>query len=97
MSAAKVEDLVLATHELATNSLRHADGRGVLRVWRDAGAMICEVRDSGHIDEPLVGRDPPSSGQVGGFGMWLAHQLCDLVQIRSFAHGSAVRLHMRVA
>jgi hypothetical protein len=32
---------------------------------------------------------------VGGFGVWLANQVCDLVQIRSVAAGTVVRLHMR--
>ena len=30
------EDLVLAVDELATNSVRHGGGRGILRIWRDA-------------------------------------------------------------
>ena len=34
--------------------------------------------------------------QESGFGLWLANQLCDLVQIRSFADGSVVRLHLRL-
>ena len=45
--------------------------------------------------EPLVGRERPA-GPAGGYGLWLANQLCDLVQVRSFPAGSVVRLHMRV-
>jgi hypothetical protein len=29
-----------------------------------------------------------------GFGLWLVNQLCDLVQIRTFAKGTVVRLQM---
>ena len=32
---------------------------------------------------------------MGGRGVWLANQLCDLVQIRSGAAGTVVRLHAR--
>jgi anti-sigma regulatory factor (Ser/Thr protein kinase) len=96
MSAARTGDLILAVDELATNSVRHGGGRGVLRVWRDDGALICEVRDRGRIDEPLVGRQCPSTDQPGGFGVWLVNQLCDLVQMRSLAGGNVVRLHMHV-
>jgi anti-sigma regulatory factor (Ser/Thr protein kinase) len=95
LSARRAGDLILAVDELATNSVRHGGGWGVLRVWDDGGALICEVRDRGHIDEPLVGRRSPSTDQPGGFGVWLVNQLCDLVQMRSFAGGTVVRLHMR--
>jgi hypothetical protein len=42
-----------------------------------------------------VGRTPPSPDQRAGRGLWLANQLCDLVQIRSTEAGTVVRLHMR--
>lgn len=93
----RTEDLVLAVNELATNSLRYGGGRGMLRVWHEAQTMLCEVQDSGLIDFPLVGRRRPTPGQEGGFGVWLVHQLCDLVQMRSFPKGSVVRLHMTIA
>jgi anti-sigma regulatory factor (Ser/Thr protein kinase) len=90
-------DLVLAVHELATNSVRHGGGQGVLRMWHDRDAVICEVRDGGRIVHPLAGRERPDSDQLGGHGLWLINQLCDLVQIRSFATGGVVRLHVRRA
>jgi hypothetical protein len=89
-------DLVLAVHELATNSLRHGGGHGTLRVWRESGALLCEIRDDGRIDDPMVGRVRPSRGRTDGRGLWLANQLCDLVQIRCFPSWSVVRLHMRL-
>ena len=97
LSPSRVHDLVLAAHEVATNSVCHGGGSGVLRVWRDAGSLICEVRDHGRISmQPLVGRVRPSLGQRGGWGLWLANQLCDLVQLRELPHGSVVRLHQYV-
>jgi anti-sigma regulatory factor (Ser/Thr protein kinase) len=94
---ARAADLVLAVHELATNSLRHGGGRGTLRVWREPDALVCEVHDGGRIDAPLVGRERPAGGRPDGRGLWLANQLCDLVQIRCFPTGSVVRLHMRTS
>jgi anti-sigma regulatory factor (Ser/Thr protein kinase) len=90
------EDLLLATNEIATNSIRHGGGGGVLSAWVEGGTVICDVRDSGQIREPLAGRERPGDHQTGGFGLWLANQLCDLVQVRNFADGGAVRLHVRV-
>jgi anti-sigma regulatory factor (Ser/Thr protein kinase) len=85
-------DVALAVTELATNSVLHAGGRGSLRVWQDDEVFACEVSDAGHVDDPLVGRRrPPTDGQ-GGRGVWLAHQLMDLVQIRSASTGTAVRV-----
>lgn len=89
------QDLVMAVNEVATNSLRHGGGRGQLRVWSDAASLVCEVRDRGRIREPLIGRHRPHLDQQGGRGLWLANQVCDLVQLHSSESGSVVRLHMR--
>lgn len=90
----RVADLVLAVNEAVTNSLRHGGGKGALRAWRDGDRLVFEIRDAGAIEQPLVGRRRPTPGQEGGFGMWLVHHLCDLVQLRTFANGTVVRLHM---
>ena len=42
---------------------------------------------------PARGRHLPAWDDVGGRGLWLANQLCDLVQIRSRATGTTVRIH----
>jgi len=91
------EDLLLAVSELACNSVLHGGGRGRLRIWTDQDTLMCEVSDAGHISDPLAGRVRPLPGQLGGRGLWLANQVCDLAQIRSSAlGGSSVRLHMRL-
>lgn len=86
-------DLALAVHEVATNSVVHAGGEGVLRIWRRAGALVCEVRDRGRIADPLVGRHQPDVNGQHGRGLWMVNQLCDLVQIRSRDAGTTVRIH----
>jgi anti-sigma regulatory factor (Ser/Thr protein kinase) len=94
LDSSRAADLVLTVNEVATNSLRHGGGKGTLRVWQDSFALTCEVRDSGRFEHPLVDRERPTPGAAGPRGLWLANQLCDLVQIRTFATGSAVRVHM---
>jgi len=89
------EDLVLAVCEVATNSIQHGGGKGELHIWDEDGELICAVRDSGRIDDPLVGRERPRPEQERGRGLWLANQLCDLVQVRSGSCGTDVRLRMR--
>jgi anti-sigma regulatory factor (Ser/Thr protein kinase) len=91
----RAPDLVLAVNEAAANSVRHGGGNGVLRMWEDDGALICELKDRGRVVDPLVGRRPPVPNQIGGWGLYIAHQMCDLVQLRSDERGTVVRLHMR--
>jgi anti-sigma regulatory factor (Ser/Thr protein kinase) len=92
----RASDFMLAANEAATNSIRHGGGKGRLKVWRADGSVVCEVVDAGAFDVPLAGRRRPQPMQEGGFGVWLLHQLCDLVQVRSIEGGSVVRLHMTI-
>jgi anti-sigma regulatory factor (Ser/Thr protein kinase) len=86
-------DLALAVHEVATNSLVHGSGSGDLRIWREDGALVCEVHDEGRFTDPMMGRVTPAWENEGGRGLWMANQLCDLVQVRSGAAGTTIRIH----
>ncbi len=89
----RAADLALALHELCVNTLVHGDGRGTLRLWRDPGALVCEVADQGVVSNPLAGRIAPGDDEVDGRGLWMVNQLCDLVQLRSGTQGTTVRVH----
>lgn len=91
----QVENFVVAVNEVATNSVVHGGGAGTLAIWDDVDTVICELHDAGRIVEPLVGRRRPPVDHAGGAGLYLAHQFCDLVQLRSTDAGTTVRLHMR--
>ena len=91
----RVLDLVLAINEIATNSVRHGGGRGLLRMWSDDGAP--RVRDPRRRPVGRPAGRPGAPGRVvepGGRGFWIANQLCDLVQLHSGPAGTIVRLHM---
>jgi anti-sigma regulatory factor (Ser/Thr protein kinase) len=93
----RVLDLVMAVAELAANTLVHTSGAGTLGIWVTTSEVICQVHDSGRIEDPLTGRlrpDPADPG--GGRGLWVANQLCDLVEIRTGRNGTQIRLHMRL-
>jgi anti-sigma regulatory factor (Ser/Thr protein kinase) len=90
----RIADLVMAVNEVATNSVRHGGGDGRLRVWQEPGAVICDVHDQGHVTSPLVDRRQPAADPLDARGLWLANHLCDLVQLRSSAQGTTIRLHM---
>jgi anti-sigma regulatory factor (Ser/Thr protein kinase) len=96
LTEARANDLVLAVSEAAANTLRHTQSHGTLDIWHDADEIVCEVRDSGTIADPLAGRRLPSPDAPGGHGLWLVHQVCDLVELRSDSTGTTVRMHMAI-
>ncbi|SEQ99959.1 anti-sigma factor RsbA family regulatory protein [Lentzea albida] len=83
----QAEDLVLAVNELATNSILHASGRGVLRMWREGDAVVCEVSDTGT-------GFPPSFTGLSGFGIVMVNLLCDLVRTHTSHSGTTVRVYL---
>jgi anti-sigma regulatory factor (Ser/Thr protein kinase) len=91
----QASDLVLAVSEIAANTLRHTLGGGVLYVWHAGDEIVCEIQDSGWITDPLAGRRRPADNELGGHGLWLVNQVCDLVEIRSGKRGTVVRMHMK--
>ena len=92
--ANRVDDFILAVSEVAANSIVHGGGGGWIGLWRHQGRVVCQVNDAGVIADPLAGRRPPAIDDVRGRGLWMANQLCDLVQVRNLATGSVVRLHV---
>lgn len=87
-------ELVFAVNEVASNSVRYGGGAGTLRLWQERAALVCEIRDGGTVADLLVGRGGPADDAAGRRGLWLVNELCDLVQLRSSAGGTVVRLHM---
>ena len=96
VQASRAADLSLAVHEAAANSVRHGGGSGVLRSWTADEAAVCEIADAGALHDPLVGRSLPPPHSGGGRGLWLINHLCDLVQVRTTATGTVVRMHQHV-
>ncbi|MFD9307111.1 anti-sigma factor RsbA family regulatory protein [Streptomyces sp. NPDC060048] len=99
LTPARRGDLVLAISEAAANSLSHGGGSGTLRLWTTADAgvreVVAEIRDGGRLADPLAGRRRPSLASTeGGRGLWMIHQLCDLVEVRATETGFTLRLHM---
>jgi anti-sigma regulatory factor (Ser/Thr protein kinase) len=95
MSDNRVADFVLAVDEVAGNSVRCGGGGGILRLWSEGDALVVDVADEGRITDPMVGRVRAGDRDGGGRGLYIANQVCDLVQVRSSTSGSVVRLHMR--
>jgi len=96
LTDARANDLVLAVSEVAANTLRHTQSQGTLTIWQDPGELVCEIHDEGTITDPLVGRRRPAPDALGGHGLWLVYQVCDLVELRSDEIGTTIRMHMAI-
>lgn len=89
----RTRDFLMAVQE----TIRGGDAASTtrLRVWEEGGKLVCEVADASALEDPLAGRRRPSGTGQCRPGLWLANQLCDLVQVRSTrATGTVVRLHL---
>lgn len=95
----RLDDFVLAVNELITNAVRHGGGRGWLRLWREPGALFCEVADHGQGITPqrLGDRTRPAADTAGGWGLWLARELTDDMEIATSAAGTTVRITATLA
>jgi anti-sigma regulatory factor (Ser/Thr protein kinase) len=93
----RTQGLVLASHELATNTVKHAGGPGRITVWTEPGRIVCQVEDRGHITDPLAGRRMPPPLSPCGRGLLLVNQLCDLVRMHTGPVGTTIRVHMAVS
>ncbi|WP_433053228.1 anti-sigma factor RsbA family regulatory protein [Dactylosporangium sp. CS-033363] len=93
--ADRLDDFTLAVNEVATNAIRHGAGRGQVRLWATDRRVICEIIDEGRARDSFLGflRADPQAGQ--GHGLWIARQICDLLEMRTGGPGTTVRLHMR--
>lgn len=90
----RVADLVLAVNEIGSNSIEHGPGNGRLRLWVTADDVVAEVADRGTADLPFPGMVAPTATGVRGRGLWLASELCDVMQVWSDGEGTVVRLRM---
>ncbi|MEU4215698.1 ATP-binding protein [Actinoplanes sp. NPDC026623] len=94
----RLPGFVLAINEVITNAVLHAGGHGRIVLWGTAGSLWCTVTDSGP-GIPERFRHPPQAPEafeVGGRGIWLAHQLCDEVTMATGPIGTTIGLRIVV-
>lgn len=91
----RVEDVVIAVHEVATNGLRHGQPPVTVRAWLAPGRIVCTVTDRGAgFDDPFAGNVRGGGEELpeGRFGLWLARQLCDELTTGRTPEGFTARL-----
>ena len=82
----RAADVVLAVHELVANAVVHGGGTGRLRVWKLAGALLCQVEDGEALasSQALMHPLPVEPGH----GLWVARQVSDHMQVLSGTCGT---------
>lgn len=93
----RLDDFVLAVNELITNAVRHGGGRGWLRLWQQSDGVLCEVSDHGPgiSAQRLDDRSRPAPDTAGGWGLWLARELSDTMDVRTGPAGTTVVISTR--
>jgi anti-sigma regulatory factor (Ser/Thr protein kinase) len=91
-----IEDLQLVATELATNSLMYTDGACRLAFWRDADHLVCEARDNGRLEDPLVGRLDPGPTGPASRGLFLVNAISDLVRTHTASTGTTIQAYLRM-
>ena len=95
MPADTADDFVIAVNEIATNAVRHGSPDATLRLWVDGRAGLAEIRDHGHWPEAMAPTSlPRRAAEHGGMGLEVARMVCDGLQIKATAAGTAVLLRM---
>ena len=111
LTGTRLDDFVLAVHEIAANAIVHAGAGGRLILRRAASGLRCLVADT--IPKAAVSCPAPRSGDtremaatagepgepIGadcGRGLWLAATLADELSITSGPDSTIVSLFMRL-
>jgi len=96
VAAGDVDDLTIAAGEVATNALLHGSPPRTVWCYVADGALVCHVHDAGAgPPDPLTGYLPPEHDTLAARGLWVAHQLCEIVEVATDATGTHVYLRTR--
>jgi len=92
----RLQGFVLAVNELVTNAVLHAGGQGRVLLWLSGDSAWCSVTDLGPgIPAAFLAMpEVPGAFEVGGRGIWLAHQLSDEVTIATGPIGTTIELRI---
>jgi anti-sigma regulatory factor (Ser/Thr protein kinase) len=91
----RLAEVRLVAQELAVNTLTHSSGRGLLEVWTADDHLVVQMQDGGRITDQLAGRRAPEPPHVG-HGLFVVHQLADLVRIHRESTSTTVRTYVRL-
>jgi anti-sigma regulatory factor (Ser/Thr protein kinase) len=97
LAAQRADLLMLAVSELVSNAMQHAGGGGLVRVWAERGAVVCEVQDQRPLGLPAVvhaGTVMPAAEALRGRGLAIVERVCDAVDLAVRGTATVVQLRM---
>jgi anti-sigma regulatory factor (Ser/Thr protein kinase) len=95
MDVRRGANFALVVTELATNSIKHANSSGEIRIVRDdERAVYAEVSDHGPGIDTARPSTPPAPDAVKGRGLWLSDQLSDHMHITTGPDGTTIRVEI---
>lgn len=98
LESRRIDELVLAAHELASNAVLHGGGSGRLRLWASSDQLTCEVTDTGPgLTDAGLPRGLPPAASAGGRGLWLVRALSDAFSARSATAGTTVTISVALS
>ena len=68
------------------------DPDATVLISHDEQNLVCQVRDSGYLTDPLAGRRPEVPGQLRGRGLLLVNALSDLVRVHTTPKGTTIEV-----
>lgn len=94
----QLEDLHVAVSEVVSNAWLHGRPPVRMRAWAGDDRLVVTVTDHGSgPDDPLIGLVPASDRDPGGWGLWIAHQLCRDIDLVPSGDAFTVRLTVPAA
>jgi serine/threonine-protein kinase RsbW len=98
LTGSRLDDFVLAVHEISANAVVHAGAGGRLVLRRGADGLRCLIADT--IPKtpkmPKTPKTAPGEPAEGGPWLWLAATLADDLSVTSGPVGTIVSLFMRL-
>jgi len=100
LTGSRLDDFVLAVHEISVNVVIHSGARGRLILRRAAHGIRCLIADAPKTrpscPPPHGGDTHDPAGSDSGRGLWLAATLADELSITSGPDSTIVSLYMRL-
>ena len=88
----QLQQLLAAVGEVARNAFVHGGVPVFVTAWGDDESFVCQIEDGGAgVTDVVAGYRPPPNGN-DGWGLWLARQTTDSLEVGRGPYGSAVRL-----